>query len=548
MKKFFLFALVAAFAFTSCTKDETIATTQPGAIAFAPAVDNATRAYVDPSFNTNNLENFNVYGYVSDGTTMGLVFSEAGEKVTKANGLWSYQNTQYWTDNMYYFSAIAPAEGPNSENPNWTLTNATTDEAKKLGVGTVQFTNNGTQDLLYWFGTANGAQEGVQEQPVHIAFDHLLSKVKFTFENVFDNDQVSLVVKDVQITNAETSAFINLAVADKGWKDAWDFTNGTKGTFSFGNAAEASETAEEHIAKNKTLSSNKEMLLFPIANKEFKISFIVDIYMGGLKASSSTHEVSVNTTLEMGKAYNFKAVLSGESEQLNPITFDVEVNKWVEPTIDVNLNKAVRSADELLAAVADTTISEIVLADNINLETQALVINRGLTINLNDKTITGGLFAESNGAMNAGNTDSYVFWVQEGGKLTINGAGNVKTQSCKYSIAVWAQGGEVVINGGYYENAGEGSDLIYASAAGKVTINGGTFKACEKQEGVPGTNEKYSAINLKGDGTNSSAVVTGGKFYMFDPSNNESENPKENFVAEGYKVEPNGDWYEVVAK
>ena len=540
MKKFFLFALAAAFAFTSCTKDETIAITQPGAIAFAPAVDNATRAYVDPSFNTNNLENFNVYGYVSDGTTMGLVFSEAGEKVTKANGLWSYQNTQYWTKNMYYFSAIAPVE-----NRNWQLTNATTDEAKKLGVGTVQFTNNGTQDLLYWFGTANGAQEGVQEQPVHIAFDHLLSKVKFTFENVFDNDQVSLVVKDVQITNAETSAFINLAVADKGWKDAWDFTNGTKGTFSFGNAAEASETAEEHIAKNKTLSSNKEMLLFPVANKEFKISFIVDIYMGELKASTSTHEVSVNTTLEMGKAYNFKAVLSGESEQLNPITFDVEVKPW-EQEVEVNLNKAVRSADELLAAVADTTISEIVLADNINLETQALVINRGLTINLNDKTITGGLFAESNGAMNAGNTDSYVFWVQEGGELTINGAGNVKTQSCAYSIAVWAQGGEVVINGGYYENAGEGSDLIYASAAGKVTINGGTFKACEKQEGVDGTKEKYSAINLKGDGTNSSAVVYGGEFYKFNPAVNKSENPPVSFVAEGYTVKQNGDWYEVV--
>ena len=547
MKKFFLFALAAAFALTSCTKDETIATTQPGAIAFAPAVDNATRAYVDPSFNTNNLENFNVYGYVSDGTTMGLVFSESGEKVTKASGLWSYQNTQYWTKNMYYFSAIAPAE-----NQNWQLTNAT-DEAKKLGAGVVTFTNDGTQDLLYWFGTADGNDSTVQENPVHIAFDHLLSKVKFTFENVFDNDQVSLVVKEVKITNAETSAFINLAVADKGWKDAWNFNNGT-GIFSFGNAAEASEAAEEHIVKNATLSSNKEMLLFPIANKEFKISFIVDIYMGGLKASSSTHEVSVKTTLEMGKAYNFKAVLSGESEQLNPITFDVEVNKWVEPTIDVNLNKAVRSADELLAAVADKTISEIVLADNINLETQALVINRELTINLNDKTITGGLFAESNGVMNVGNTDSYVFWVQEGGKLTINGAGNVKTQSCKYSIAVWAHnGGEVIINGGYYENAGEGSDLIYAKNGGKLTINGGTFKACEKQDGVDGTNEKYSAINLKdkkeSEGiAESTAVVTGGKFYMFDPSDNESENPQKNFVAEGYKVVPNGDWYEVVAK
>ena len=175
---------------------------------------------------------------------------------------------------------------------------------------------------------------------------------------------------------------------------------------------------------------------------------------------------------------------------------------------------------------------------------KALVITKDVTIDLNGKTITAGLFAENDGTMSEGNTDSYGFWVKNGGKLTINGNGTVKTQACKYSIAVWAEGGEVIINGGYYENAGEGSDLIYAKNGGKVIINNGEFKACEKQAGVPGTNQLYSALNLK-DNSGSQIIVYGGRFYKFDPSNNQSENPKENFVAEGKTVTTDGDWYVV---
>ena len=182
---------------------------------------------------------------------------------------------------------------------------------------------------------------------------------------------------------------------------------------------------------------------------------------------------------------------------------------------------------------------------NITL-TEALVIDKEVTIDLNGYTITGGLFAESNGEMTEGTTDSYAFWVKKGGKLTINGEGYVKSQAAAYSMAVWADGGEVIINGGTFENAGDGCDLIYAKNGGKVTITNGIFKATHNTGAEPGTRNEYSALNLNDKTSGNEIIVSGGKFFKFDPSNNMSENPKENFVADGYKVVVDGDYYVVV--
>jgi hypothetical protein len=79
--------------------------------------------------------------------------------------------------------------------------------------------------------------------------------------------------------------------------------------------------------------------------------------------------------------------------------------------------------------------------------------------------------------------------------------------------------------------------LIYASAGGKVYIYDGEFHANERQEGVSGTANKHSALNVKDSDYKSGVseiVVYGGKFYGFNPENNLSEGPGTNFVAEGY--------------
>ncbi len=190
----------------------------------------------------------------------------------------------------------------------------------------------------------------------------------------------------------------------------------------------------------------------------------------------------------------------------------------------------------------DLETGKVILKDPI---TKTAVVSNNASIDLNNQSLIGEVFAESNGEMLEGNTDSYAIWAKEGSTITINGNGEVRSQEAIYSMAVWAQGGTVIINDGKYYNAGEGSDLIYASAGGNVYIYGGEFYPNEKQSGVSGTTDRYTALNVKDADYRSGAseiVVYGGKFYGFNPANNTSEGPNTNFVAEGYEsieVEPN---------
>lgn len=201
----------------------------------------------------------------------------------------------------------------------------------------------------------------------------------------------------------------------------------------------------------------------------------------------------------------------------------------------------VATAAELFAAV--NAGGKITLTENIAISTP-VIVNAGqkVVVDLNGKNITAGKWAEA-GSKDA--TESYAFWAK-GGELVINGEGTVSTEACKYSMAVWANGGKVVINGGTYKNAGEGSDLIYASNGSVVDINGGTFEACVKQPGTDGTMNNRSALNCKdGDYRAGKAgfVVKGGKFLEFNPANNASEGANTNFCATGKTVEEDGNYY-----
>lgn len=211
-------------------------------------------------------------------------------------------------------------------------------------------------------------------------------------------------------------------------------------------------------------------------------------------------------------------------------------------TVDI---ENARSLDDIKSVFADG--GEFTLQQDIQLENEPLTLDgKNVTINLNGHTINGGLFSASGqGEVSSGTSDSYVFLVKAG-KLTINGYGNVVAKEAEYSMAVWAIGesSEVEINGGSYYNDGDGCDLIYAKNGAKITINGGEFKATENKGEEPGTNNKYSALNLS-DNTGSSIIVKGGKFYRFNPAKNESENPEKDFVASGYSSVKEGDWYVV---
>lgn len=191
----------------------------------------------------------------------------------------------------------------------------------------------------------------------------------------------------------------------------------------------------------------------------------------------------------------------------------------------------------------------VMLTSDYTSDMPIVIENKTVTVNLNGKNVVAPVFSESNGLIKNGNTDSYAFWVKKGAELTIEGDGDVIAQAADYSMAVWANGGDVIITGGNFYNNGNNSDLIYASEGSTVKIYGGEFHA-NKNEGASGTKNQYPALNIKDkDRETTNIIVYGGTFYGFNPANNLSEGQNTNFVADGYEsVEIDKNVWKVIKK
>ena len=383
MKKLLVFAL-AAVGMVACMSEETTLLPQGDAISFESAfIDNATRAAVDPSTTTASLDGFNVWGFVKEYD--GTIFE--GTEVKKVDGAWSYQGTQYWVPNqLFYFAALAPMN-----SANWEVTKATGDAAK-LGLGTVSFENvDGTEDLLYAKEMKVAKSLNEDNGPVKFQFQHLLSKVKFTFTNGFPTETASIKVTNVTM---EVPAEATIDLAQANYTKAWTLGAGTT-TLAFGDVEKLAYTERAEVAN--------ERLTIPAADtQDYLISFHVELFMG----AQSVYEADLTSTvsgyeLAMGHAYNFSAVINAESLQLENIVFDVEVvDNWIsagEQDVYVGETAAVADANELMAAIANPEVTAVVLTENIDLgsttitraEDEAVVVEKQyFTIDGNGKTLT----------------------------------------------------------------------------------------------------------------------------------------------------------------
>ncbi len=130
----------------------------------------------------------------------------------------------------------------------------------------------------------------------------------------------------------------------------------------------------------------------------------------------------------------------------------------------------------------------------------------------------------------------------DGGTLTIKGKGGVaaKANDC-YTFSV-RKGGKLVIEDGEYV----GNISVIQVQEGLVKISGGKFSLIQTWPSVGnGYDYTINLIDAAGKDGTANAIVTGGCFYKFDPSDNNSENPKKNYVADGYKSTLVGDYYVV---
>ena len=156
--------------------------------------------------------------------------------------------------------------------------------------------------------------------------------------------------------------------------------------------------------------------------------------------------------------------------------------------------------------------------------------NTTTTLNINGKnlTLTGLTLTSTTGGLTSRYKEN----------LTIKGGGIIDSGD---GIAVMCTGEDAVVNiegnmfGGNptITNNRTESELIYCYS-GTINISGGTFKG----NGSPFTLNCYDANYQNGT---AKIIVTGGKFYDFNPADNASEGEHTNFVAEGYHVETSTD-------
>lgn len=307
MKKLFIMGLAAmGLALTACNSDETVEMAKGNAIGFKTFVNNSTRAANDAT--TDNLDAFKVWGLMNKGDKTGTPF--VAKEVTMANGAWSYAPPVYWEKGYAYsFVALAP-------NDVYTFTAPTAINTW----GSLTF-NNGTgeTDLIY----AAAKQAAVTGEgcpaPVDLTFNHMLSRVRFQFENGM-LDGSKLTVSNVKINDAYTSGTATLAeqLANLSWAPGQ-----TTGALVFGDAAEMAENVKEATA-------HKYMIP---AIKTYKLSFTVTRVHHGVTDVYNHNNVNLQElTFEPGKSYQLKATLTAENinpdEELCPIQFTAEVKGW----------------------------------------------------------------------------------------------------------------------------------------------------------------------------------------------------------------------------
>lgn len=296
-----IFAILAAAAMVACSNDELVNADRE-AIAFDNAfVDNATRSVKSYSVTTNDLRNLDVFGFVEKHP----LFNNGGQNRTllhrnSSTAPWTYEGKQYWIPGaMYDFIAVHPN---NAYDPaTWTIT------ADGITIRDFNNYSDGLSDYIY--AQTETIEGKVSENaPVAFTFRHILSKVKFTFENANNANNTTIQVRNIRILNAIETANVALTRTDTTWSD-WDGSL----ELAFGNASTHVMNAVQVMNYGDVVESFWERMLIPGAVAGgYQVHFEYDVLVGGKLIKSFEENITIpeaTFTPEVGHAYDLKAVI-----------------------------------------------------------------------------------------------------------------------------------------------------------------------------------------------------------------------------------------------
>lgn len=488
---------MAVAALAACSKSEVLETPKGAAIAFDNVyVENATKA---ADLNKDNIEDFGVFGYVEANQTGGKIFNN--QLVQKNGSAFTYSPVQYWVGGaQYYFTALVPYTGAA-----WTYTTS------NAQTGTISFDNASAaanQDLLFAYVKPDMTPAQITAAPNAVAFNfnHMLSRVKFTFINNFaEGSNIELLVTNVHVTDAYKTGTID--VIDGVAADVWTPADKTY-DITFGNVGKLTEKGRN--------ASTEHFYLIP-ADATYNVTFDIALYQAGVLVDTYARSASVSVNMLRGNSYELKASLTAQNTsddgELYPIEFTINsVEDWDEfESVDAAVTTTVATAEELAAAVAEG--GSVKLTENLTLTGTELQVAAGkeVNVNLNGKTLTvntldpiknNGKMTIEGGKIEAANSENTRRCIYNYGEMTINGVEFTQTYDKKGAainnegkltiedatvnavfFSIWTSGAnsETIINGGTFttKNNVDVRDTwayaVTAKAGAKTIINGGNF-------------------------------------------------------------------------
>ena len=326
MKKVLL-SIFAVAAMASCVQSEDVNPQQ--LIDFgSPFVGGTTKA-IDYSYGANKLLK-DIYVYGSLVGTAGKpveVFDYTHVYTTGATDAihgqkWQCETPKYWVKGAdYKFVALAGVATKD------VVTEYALPSVDAYLPSNITFAGDGKTDLLL-SAVGRGNAKSSDNETVKFAMQHLLSKVKFTFNATTLGDNYYQVT-DIKIANAYTQGNCAISytgnVDDSDWAatTAWT-TTGTAGV-NFGHATNATtESAEAaNIGSGASVTSNYDHLVVPCdypAGSELQVSFKLALYdQSGVEINVPTEKTAkVAINLQSGYQYNF--IVNLESQQLIDFT------------------------------------------------------------------------------------------------------------------------------------------------------------------------------------------------------------------------------------
>lgn len=239
----------------------------------------------------------------------------------------------------------------------------------------------------------------------------------------------------------------------------------------------------------------------------------------------------INISVAGGEFYKYNPA---ESHTENPVAnFVADGYKSVQ---EGDWYKVVKAPEALVDGNEYSTLIEAIDAASdgstiqmiCNTTTDPITIPEGksITIDLNDKTVNV-----------KGNEKGFGSTIY--GDLTIKGDGffgDPTNESVGYLFNIYDA--TLTIEGNATYQCGLSCVQMQSSSA-KLIVNGGKW--------IGGSyKDTYWTLNKIDKYKDCQIIVTGGDFYKFNPAVSHTENPIENWVADGYGVVKDGDWYKVV--